>query len=221
MRRVLLGVALGALLTILAAAPAGAVPPNEILIAKNLQRLGVVPSYATPGMARAAAQALAAKGTQHQAKPAAGTQTSGAALGKYLRARVVTGKAASTYATNALVLLVEFGTGAWPEGDSTDHYMDGPLHGSIRPPAPDDNATFWPGDFSPMHYQQMLFGNSYPIYGARYCTSTRATRWPTRPARTACRTSPGCAARATTPCATTTWSSRTAPTPCRATSRTG
>ena len=62
MRRVLLGVALGALLTILAAAPAGAVPPNEILIAKNLQRLGVVPSYATPGMARAAAQGARGQG---------------------------------------------------------------------------------------------------------------------------------------------------------------
>ena len=43
MRRLLLGVALGALLTILVAAPAGAVPPNEILIARNLQRLGILP----------------------------------------------------------------------------------------------------------------------------------------------------------------------------------
>ncbi len=72
MRRILLGVVLGALLTIMVAAPAGAVPPNEILIAKNLQRLGVVPGYATPAMARAAAQAAAAKGTDHAVKPAAG-----------------------------------------------------------------------------------------------------------------------------------------------------
>ncbi len=59
MRRVLVGVAFGALLANVAAAPAGAVPPDEILIAKNLKRLGVVPGYATPPMARAAAHARA------------------------------------------------------------------------------------------------------------------------------------------------------------------
>ncbi len=166
MRRILLGVALGALLAIMVAAPAGAVPPNEILIARNLQRLGVVPSYATPAMARAAAQAVTAEGSDHVLKPAAGTAAQSKSLGRYLRARVVTGKGASTYASNALVLLVEFGADPWPNGDSTDHYLDGPAHGQIPPPAPDDNATFWPGDFSTMHYQQLLFGNSYPIYGA-------------------------------------------------------
>ena len=165
MRRVLLGAALGALLTILVAAPAGAVPPNEILIARNLQRVGIVPSYATPFMACAAAQALAAKGPDYQTKPAAGAKASGDALGSYLAAKAATGKAAGTYAAHTLVLLVEFGTGAWPDGDSAGHDMNGPTHGTIKAPALDDNATFWPGDFSPMHYQQMLFGNSYPIYG--------------------------------------------------------
>ncbi len=174
MRRVLLGAALGALLTIVVAAPAGAVPPNEILIAKNLQRLGVVPSYATPGMARAAARTLAAKGPSHPAKPAVGARTAGDALGSFLAAKVVTGKAAGTYASNALVLLVEFGTGAWPDGDSTGHDVEGPAHGAIKPPALDDNATFWPGDFSPVHYQQMLFGNSYPIYGTVRATDKSA-----------------------------------------------
>ena len=182
MRRILLGVVLGALLTILVAAPAGAVPANEILIAKNLQRLGVVPSYATPGMARAAARALSATGTEYPVKPAAGKASQSKALGRYLSARVVSGKTAGTYATNALVLLVEFGTDPWPDGDSTDHYMDGPLAGRIPPPAHDDNATFWPGDFTPMHYQQMLFGNSFPIYGARVVAdkskSTSASRLP-------------------------------------------
>ncbi len=170
MRRTLLGVALGALLTILVAAPAGAVPPNEILIARNLQRLGVVPSYATPGMARGAARALAATGTEYPVKPAAGSASQSKALGRYLSARVVTGKAAGTYSSNTLVLLVQFGTSPWPDGDSTDHYLDGPAAGRIPPPAADDNSTFWPGDFSTMHYQQMLFGNSYPIYGGRAAT---------------------------------------------------
>ena len=180
MRRVLPGAVLAALLAILVAAPAGAVPPNEILIARNLQRIGIVPDYATPTMARGAARALATAGPSYTVKPAAGRATQGKALSRFLRARVVTGRGASTYASNTLVLLVEFGTGAWPEGDSAGHYMDGPLHGSITPPAPDDNATFWPGDFSAMHYQQMLFGNSYPIYGARAFTvkSRRAAENP-------------------------------------------
>ena len=174
MRRVLLGVVLGALLTILVAAPAGAVPANEILIAKNLQRLGVVPSYATPAMARGAARALAATGTEYPVKPAAGKEAQSKALSRYLSARVVTGKGASTYTSNTLVLLIEFGDTAWPDGDSAGHYMAGPSHGLIMPPAHDDNLTFWPGDFSPMHYQQMLFGNSYPIYGALGLRTTGA-----------------------------------------------
>ena len=164
MRRLLFGVALGALLLILVAAPAGAVPPNEVLIAKNLQRLGVIPNYASPSMARAAVRALNAKGTEYPVKAPAGKAVAGKSLGRYLAARVIDPSATDTYATNALVLLVEFGDAAWPAGDSTGHWMDGPQRGQIPPPAADDNATFWPGDFSPMHYQQMLFGNSYPIY---------------------------------------------------------
>ena len=67
--------------------------------------------------------------------------------------------------------------------------MDGPAARPITPPALDDNATFWPGDFSPMHYQQMLFGNSYPIYGAPR-RRRRASRSSTRPAGTPCRSAP-------------------------------
>ena len=168
MRRVLVGAVLAALLVVLAAAPAGAVPPNEILIARNLKRAGILPAYATPAMARGAVRALGARAPEYDLKPAAGATSQSAALRRFLRARVVTGRGASAYASNTLVLLVEFGTDPWPAGhDSTGHFMDGPLHGAIQPPAMDDNATFWPGDFSPMHYQQMLFGNSYPIYGAR------------------------------------------------------
>ena len=43
------GAALGALLTILVAAPAGAVPPNEVLLARHLQRLGVIPGLCDAG----------------------------------------------------------------------------------------------------------------------------------------------------------------------------
>ena len=179
MRRILLGVALGALLTILVAAPAGAVPPNEILIAKNLQRLGVLPGYADSTMARGAVRALSVKGAEYVTKAPVGTRLASKSLGRYIAARVVDPSATRTYATNALVLLVEFGDAAWPEGDSTGHVLAGPEHGSIPAPSQDDNFTFWPGDFTPMHYQQMLFGNSYPIYdqnGARRGTSDDTMR---------------------------------------------
>ena len=166
MRRIMLGAALTALLALAVAAPAGAVPANEILIAKNLQRLGVIPGYADSTMARSAVQALDLRESRYVAKPAAGKRTAGKALGKFLAARVLDPSATRTYTSNTLVLLVEFGDDAWPEGDSTGHVLAGPAHGSIAPPWPDDNFTFWPGDFSTMHYQQMLFGNSYPIYDA-------------------------------------------------------
>lgn len=179
MRRILLGAALGALLALVVAAPASAMPPNEVLIAKNLQRLGVLAKYADATMAKGAVQALQVTHSRHASKPAVGTRSAGKALGKYLAARVVDPSATRTYVTNALVLLVEFGDAAWPDGDPTGHVLAGPAHGTIAPPWPDDNFTFWPGDFSTMHYQQMLFGNSYPIYdrfGERRGTSDGTMR---------------------------------------------
>ena len=122
---------------------------------------------------------LAAKGSHYVTKAPLGTRLASKSLGRYLAARVVDPSATRTYATNALVLLVEFGDAAWPDGDSTGHVLAGPEHGSIPAPYQDDNFTFWPGDFTPMHYQQMLFGNSYPIYdqnGARRGTSDDTMR---------------------------------------------
>ena len=127
---------------IVVAAPAGAMPPNEVLIAKNLQRLGVIPSYASPSMARSAVRALNAKGTEYPVKAPAGKAAAGKSLGRYLAARVVDPSATDTYATNALVLLVEFGDASWPDGDPTDHVLAGPEHGNIAAPYADDNATF-------------------------------------------------------------------------------
>ena len=179
MRKILSGAVLVLLLTLLAAAPALAVPPNEILIARNLQRLGVIPPYAPPRMAQAALRALDPRAPAYPVKAPVARQTGGKALGRYLRAAVVDPSATTTYTSNCLVLLVEFGDDPWPGGDPTGHVLAGPEHGSVPPPYPDDNATFWPGDFSPMHYQQMLFGNSYPIYdeyGARRGTSDATMR---------------------------------------------
>ena len=169
MRRLLFGVALGALLMILVAAPAGAMPPNEVLIAKNLVKLGVIPGYATPEMASSTVRTLYGSGPDYELKSPLvqrtmqGKQT---ALGHFLARRMDDPGATETYTTKALVLLVEFGDTAWPDGSPspTGPMTPGPLHGAIPAPAPDDNATFWPGDFSPMHYQQELFGNSFPLY---------------------------------------------------------
>ena len=90
------------------------------------------------------------------------------ALTRFLARRIGDPSATSTYTTKALVLLVEFGDEAWPAGSPapTGPMTPGPAHGAIPAPAPDDNRTYWPGDFSRMHYQQLLFGNSYSIYDA-------------------------------------------------------
>jgi immune inhibitor A len=170
-RRSLFAAALGALLTILVAAPAGAVPPNEVLMARHLAKLGVIPSYATAEMASSTVRTVYGSGPQYELKSPlvqrtlSGKQTS---LGRFLGQRADDPSATRTYTTKTLVLLVEFGDDPWPAGSPapTGPMTPGPAHGAIPAPAADDNATFWPGDFSPMHYQQELFGNSYPIYDA-------------------------------------------------------
>ena len=181
-RRLFVGVALAALLAILAAAPAGAAPPNEVLLARHFATLGVIPAYATPEMALRSVDSLVGGGPRYELKSPLvqrtlrGKQT---ALGRFLAKRVDDPGATTTYTSKALVLLVEFGDDAWPTGSPapTGPMSPGPMHGAIPAPAPDDNATFWPGDFSPMHYQQELFGNSYPLYDAagRYRGSSDAT----------------------------------------------
>ena len=182
MRRLLLSVAFGALLVILTAAPAGAIPPNEILLAKHLARLGVIPSYATPQMASSTIKTVFGSGPRYELKsPLVQRTVQGkkTALGRYLAQRKADPGTTETYTTKTLVLLVEFGDESWPAGSPspTGPMTPGPAHGSIPAPAPDDNSTFWPGDFSPMHYQQELFGNSYPLYDAagRYLGSSDST----------------------------------------------
>jgi immune inhibitor A len=156
---------------ILGAAPAGAMPPNEVLMARHLVKLGVIPSYATPEMASSTVRTLFGSGPNYELKSPLvqrtlrGKQTT---LGRFLARRVDDPGATKTYTTKALVLLVEFGDDAWPAGSPspTGPMTPGPARGAIPAPAASDNSTFWPGDFSQMHYQQELFGNSYPLYDA-------------------------------------------------------
>ena len=138
-------------------------------------------------------QALGAKGSQYVAKAPAGKRLASKALGRYLaRPRRGPASATRTYATNALVLLVEFGDAAWPEGDSTGHVLAGPEHGAIAA-ARARTTTSRSGR-----------ATSRPCTTSR-CSSATRTRSTTRTARAA--------APATTRCATTTSSSRTARTP--------
>jgi immune inhibitor A len=154
---------------ILVAAPAGAAPPNEVALARHFAELGLIPAYATPEMALAGVQSMVGGGPRYELKsPLVQRSIKGkkSSLARFLARRAADPGATETYTTKALVLLVEFGDEAWPAGSPTPTgpMTSGPLHGSIPAPAPNDNKTFWPGDFSPMHYQQELFGNSYSIY---------------------------------------------------------
>ena len=169
MRKILVGAALGALLTILLVAPAGAVAPNEVLIAKHFQQMGLIPQYANPAMATATVNAIVGSGPNYELKmPLVKRVLDGkrTALGRYLARRMTDPSATKTFTTKCLVLLVEFGDDAWPAGSPTPTgpMTAGPVHGAIPAPADGDNATYWPGDFSPMHYQQEIFGNSYGLY---------------------------------------------------------
>ena len=171
MRRLIVGAALAALLVILAAAPAGAVAPNEVLIARNLQRLGVIPPYANAKMAATAVQALGIRAPRYELKSPLVQRTlqgKKTTLARFMVHRADDPGATKTVVTNTLVLLVEFGDEAWPAGSPapTGPMTPGPLHGEIPAPPADDNNTFWPGDTSPAHYQQELFGNSFGVYDA-------------------------------------------------------
>jgi immune inhibitor A len=171
-RRLFVAAALAALLAIVAVAPAGAVPPNEILIARNLQRAGILPPWATGRMAARAVRLLDPTPPRLELKsPQVERTVSGAGSGltSYLERTSTTARGTTQpYTTKALVLLVEFGDEAWPAGSAapTGPMTAGPLHGQIPAPAAGDNSTFWPGDSSPAHYQSELFGDSFPLYDA-------------------------------------------------------
>ncbi len=171
MRRLTVAAVLATLLVLAVAAPAGAVPPNEVLIARNLQRIGVIAPWATGRMAARAVRALDATAPRYELKSPLVERTSSGgetALTSFLRKSTGERGAAQPYTTKALVLLVEFGDQAWPSGSPapTGPMTPGPLHGQIPAPSADDNNTFWPGDFSPRHYQLELFGDSFPMYDA-------------------------------------------------------
>lgn len=166
-RRGFAAAALAALLALLAAAPAGAVPPNEVAIARQLKQLGVLPPYTNAQTGRAAVAAVVgAPERERSGPPFAVDEQRRTSLAEHLRARQAGRAAAATYTATALVILAEFGDEPWPAGSPTPTgpTLPGPAHGAIPAPLPGDNATFWPGDFSAEHFREMLFGPFFPIY---------------------------------------------------------
>ena len=133
--------------------------------------MGVIPAYANAQMAAATVQALGIRAPRYELKsPLVQRSLQGrkTQLARLMARSAADPGAAKTFVTRALVLLVEFGDESWPAGSPapTGPMTPGPLHGAIPAPPPGDNSTFWPGDSSPMHYQQELFGNSFGLYDA-------------------------------------------------------
>jgi immune inhibitor A len=185
-RGVIVVAALAALLGVLMAAPAGAAAPNEVLIARNLQRLGVIPPYANARMAAATVEALGVLAPSRERKSPLVQRTldgKKTQLARFMTSPAVKRGATTAYVAKALVLLVEFGDETWPAVSPapTGPMTPGPAHGQIPPPPADDNNTFWPGDFSPAHYRQELFGDSFGLYDAaglyRGSASTTMRTW--------------------------------------------
>jgi len=163
-KTVLAAVLLTLLLTLAGAGTALAagshMPGNELLIAKALKARGVIPATATAAEADAIVKAyieskVGTKPEDRANKPTAAPPTNeypGFGTNMHGDYNILGGVSTD----HALVLLVDFG-GPW-KGKS------GPLHGEILPPAAGDNTTFWPGDFSTSHYQNMLFGDSFSVF---------------------------------------------------------
>ena len=144
---------------LLLAAPvfAHAVPPNEVALRKALLNRGVIPRTAAPDLQELYFQSyLARKARSNNDKP-------NPIAARGLKAKADGGSAAEGAVSaasavpddNVLVLLVEFA--------GSDAGGAGPLHNQIPDPKlvdPADNTSYWVADFSPEHYQDMLFGTS-------------------------------------------------------------
>jgi len=136
------------------AAPALAMPPNEVAIIKALEKRGVIPQEATPEEKLLIYQYyLREKFSSGKEEP--GNIPAQRALAAGEKGKGTKGSAgsasgaSSSYDANILTILVEF---AGNEGG-----MQGPLHNQIAPPPAGDNTTYWIPDFSREHYETMLF----------------------------------------------------------------
>ena len=183
MRRILLGVALGALLTILVAAPAGAVPAErdphrqEPAAARHRAELRDAGAWPAPPRTRWPRRGPNTRSSRPPARRRRARRWAATSPRAWSRAR-----RAGTYSSNTLVLLVQFGTVAWPDGDST-----GPLYG--RPAARPHHAAgarrqrhLLAGRLQPHALPADALRQLVPDLRRR-ASATRASRRQRRPAR--------------------------------------
>ena len=148
-------------------------PPSDVLLVKALKARGTIPITATKAEQQRILQVYLRD--KLGAKPEDRSLTNRAYDGLALRGRTPWGRAIaldpSVTVDNTLVLLVEFDPSDYTpsSGDfAGETFQGGPLHGQIPAPVAGDNTTFWPGPgdkgFGTSHYQQMLFGNRFPVY---------------------------------------------------------
>jgi M6 family metalloprotease-like protein len=156
-----------------AAAVRAGMPPNEPAILASLREQGMVSPAADRAQQAAALQGYLQRtvGTTPDDKVATG-RTFGRVV---LRGRTPWGRGMAldpgVTTDNVLVILVEFSADDFASADFPGEvFPGGPVHGRIPPPAATDKATYWPGPgdkgFGTQHFQQMLFGSSFPVYDA-------------------------------------------------------
>lgn len=143
-----------------------AMPPNEVAILKALAKQGRIPKGATEAQMNTILQQYLSSRLGAKAEDRANlgpANTLQMVNGRTPWGRLVAGNPAQTK-DNILVILAEFSTSDYTD-PTYGFFRGGPTHGQIAPPAYGDNATFYPGDVTPAHYQNMLFGSSFNIYG--------------------------------------------------------
>jgi immune inhibitor A len=173
-RKVILGTAVVAVLTLLMSGAAFAVQvgkqhvaPNEAAFAKALKKAGIIPRHAS----RAETLDIVQEVMRRHGKPedrvfnfrrswVAPKLRDMTAWGRTIRAALRDGQ--NQVRDKALVLLAQFSEN--PANAFKGQL--GPLHGEIPAPGKYDNSTYWPGSFSTKHYRDMLFGSSYKLFDA-------------------------------------------------------
>ena len=128
-------------------------PPNPAAIRRALEQRGQIPAGASEQQAQEivarylGARLAKSRDTKNPIAAAALKQGEKAGKPTNNHGRIMAPN--NSRFDNILTLLVEFA--------GTDGTKTGPLHNLIPKPAPTDTSRFWIPDFTPAHYQNMLF----------------------------------------------------------------
>jgi immune inhibitor A len=184
-----------------AADDAAYMPPNEGKIAAALVARGKIPANATPQEKEAAVEAYLRARLSHgepQGNPLARKRLDAvedalnAAPGSAIRGRKLGNapmavapsnpqwKTTAPQVDKLLLILVEFSRTpfTWATAAGTTRTEAGPLHNEI--PTPNNSFDLWIPDFTPKHYQDMLFtpgGWTFPANAPRYAGERRGSMY--------------------------------------------